>query len=54
MATDSVPTLEDLETALGSLDGKRILVRTGDGTACWTSPLGRSYTVRPPPLLPRR
>jgi phosphoglycerate kinase len=28
VATDSVPTLEDLETALGSLDGKRILVRT--------------------------
>jgi phosphoglycerate kinase len=26
--SDSVPTLEDLETALGSLDGKRILVRT--------------------------
>ena len=25
---DSVPTLEDLETALGSLEGKRILVRT--------------------------
>jgi phosphoglycerate kinase len=28
VGADSVPTLEDLEAALGSLDGKRILVRT--------------------------
>ncbi|HLM19245.1 MAG TPA: phosphoglycerate kinase, partial [Acidimicrobiia bacterium] len=28
MGADSVPTLEDLEAALGSLEGKRILVRT--------------------------
>ena len=28
MSNDSVPTLEDLAAALGSLDGKRILVRT--------------------------
>ena len=28
MSVTSIPTLEDLEAALGGLDGKRILVRT--------------------------